>query len=69
MSLGNPSKYYVVFMKSWFSQKFQGEEELRTLKSTIIRNMNILLLRSDVELNKHFITHFQQSFYPDLNQE
>lgn len=69
MSIGNPSKFYIVFVRSWFFQKFRGEEELKVLKGTILRCMNIMFLRGEVELGRQFVVHFRESFFGELNQE
>jgi hypothetical protein len=68
MSSKSPALYYVMFLIHWL-KKFKGQPNSNLLRQCIVRNVNIVLLRSDLELSKQFLHDLNKMRKEELSQE
>jgi hypothetical protein len=66
MSSKSPALYYMLFLIHWL-KKFKGMPNFSLLRSCIIRNVNIVLLRPDLELSKQFLHDLNKMRKEELN--
>ena len=62
MSIRTPSKFYFLFFMAWL-EAFKTKSKFPSFKASIVRNVNIVLLRGDLELSLQFINDFKTHFF------
>lgn len=68
VSSKSPAPYYVMFLIHWL-KKFKGHPNYSFLRKSIVRNLNIVLLRSDLELSRQFLHDLNKIRKEELTTE
>lgn len=68
MSSKSPATYYMLFVIHWL-RVFKGKPNYSFLRACIVRNLNLILIRSDLELSKQFLHDFNKMKKEELSPD
>lgn len=68
LSAKSPAPYYVMFLIHWL-KKFKNQPNSMLLRQCIVRNVNLILLRNDLELSRQFLHDLNKMRKEELSQD